>query len=50
MKERFERLEDALQICGEMFRNPESTVEGRHYHTNGALNLPQPMRPAAPRS
>jgi F420-dependent oxidoreductase-like protein len=48
LKERFERLEDALQICGEMFRNPESTVGGRHFHTNGALNLPQPVRPGGP--
>jgi F420-dependent oxidoreductase-like protein len=44
LKERFERLEEALQIARLMFTQPESSFEGRHYRTEGALNNPQPLR------
>ena len=47
-RERMERLEDALRICREMFRQPRSTVEGRHHHVRGAINMPQPVRPGGP--
>ena len=46
--ERFERLEDALRICRSMFTRPESTVHGTIHHVDGALNLPQPIRPGGP--
>jgi F420-dependent oxidoreductase-like protein len=46
--ERFERLEDALRICRAMFTQPQSTVEGRHHHVDGAYNIPQPIRPSGP--
>jgi F420-dependent oxidoreductase-like protein len=42
--ERFERLEDALRIARAMFTAQESSVEGRHHSTRGALNSPQPLR------
>jgi F420-dependent oxidoreductase-like protein len=44
LKERFERLEDALQIARLMFTQSESSIEGRHYRIDGALNNPQPLR------
>ena len=48
--ERFERLEDALRICRSMFTTPESTVQGSIHHVDGAINMPQPVAPAARRS
>jgi F420-dependent oxidoreductase-like protein len=44
LRERFERLEDALRIARAMFTQPESSVAGRHHSTAGALNNPQPVR------
>jgi F420-dependent oxidoreductase-like protein len=44
LRERFEHLEDALQIARLMFTQAESTFEGRHHHVRGALNVPQPLR------
>jgi F420-dependent oxidoreductase-like protein len=47
--ERFERLEDALQICRAMFTQPQSTFHGRRHHIEGAFNVPQPARPGGPK-
>jgi F420-dependent oxidoreductase-like protein len=44
LKERFERLEDALNIARLMFTRPEATYEGRHHSVRGALNYPKPLR------
>jgi len=44
LRERFERLEDALRIARAMFTEPESSVAGRHHSTSGAINNPQPLR------
>jgi F420-dependent oxidoreductase-like protein len=44
LRERFERLEDALRIARAMFAEPESTVAGRHHSTDNVLNIPQPLR------
>jgi F420-dependent oxidoreductase-like protein len=44
LRERFERLEDALRIARAMFTEQESTVEGRHHSTHGVINSPQPLR------
>jgi F420-dependent oxidoreductase-like protein len=44
LKERFERLEDALQIARLMFTQSESSFAGRHHAIDGALNNPQPLR------
>jgi len=46
--ERFERLEDTLRICRAMFTQPESTVQGTIHHVDGAINVPQPVRPGGP--
>jgi len=46
--ERFERLEDALRICRSMFTQETSTVDGTIHHVDGAINVPQPIRPGGP--
>jgi F420-dependent oxidoreductase-like protein len=46
--ERFDRLEDALQICRSMFTRPETSFRGTVHHVEGALNVPQPVRPGGP--
>ncbi len=47
--ERFERLEDAVQICRLMFTQPRSTFQGRHHSVDGAYNVPQPVQPGGPK-
>ena len=42
--ERFERLEEALQICQQMWSDSDAPYEGRHYHLGRTLNSPQPLR------
>jgi F420-dependent oxidoreductase-like protein len=47
--ERFERLEEALQICLQMWSGDESPYRGRHYQLGRTLNSPQPLtRPHPP--
>ena len=52
LKERFEMLEETLQICLRMWsgeRGDERSFEGRHYRLERPLNLPQSMsRPHPP--
>jgi F420-dependent oxidoreductase-like protein len=38
--ERFERLEETLQICLQMWRGDESPYQGRHYQLDRPLNHP----------
>ena len=47
--ERFERLEDALQICRAMFTQPRSTFHGKRHHIDDAYNIPQPVQPGGPK-
>ncbi|MEZ0110888.1 F420-dependent oxidoreductase-like protein [Catenulispora sp. EB89] len=42
--ERFERLEEALQITLQMWSDNEGPYEGKHYHLGRTLNSPQPLR------
>jgi F420-dependent oxidoreductase-like protein len=44
LKERFERLEEALQIARLMFTRPQSSFSGKHFSIDGAYNVPQPIR------
>jgi F420-dependent oxidoreductase-like protein len=47
--ERFERLEEALQICLRMWSPSEEPFRGRHYTLERPLNVPQPLtRPHPP--
>ena len=42
--ERFERLEEALQICRQMWSDDDGPYRGRHYTLERTLNVPQPLR------
>lgn len=43
-KERFERLEETLQIVRQMWSDDEGPFEGKHYQLGRTLNRPQPIR------
>jgi len=42
--ERFERLEEALQICLQMWSDDDGPYQGKHYALERTLNVPQPLR------
>lgn len=47
--ERFERLEEALQICKQMWSRADGAYEGKHYRLERTLNSPQALsRPHPP--
>jgi alkanesulfonate monooxygenase len=47
--ERFERLEEALQICLQMWSDDEGAYQGKHYRLGRTLNVPQSLqRPHPP--
>ena len=49
MAERFERLEEALRICLQMWSDDDGPFEGKHYHLARTLNSPQALsRPHPP--
>lgn len=41
--ERFERLEEALRICLQMWSDDDGPFDGRHYHLERTLNSPQAL-------
>ena len=49
LAERFERLEEALRICRQMWSGDEGPFDGEHYHLGRTLNSPQAVsRPHPP--
>jgi len=47
--ERFERLEEAIRICLQMWSDDDGSFDGKHYHLARTLNSPQPLaRPRPP--
>ena len=49
LKERYERLEEMLQICLRMWQGDQRPYEGKHYRIERPLNLPQSLsRPHPP--
>ncbi|MFF5176192.1 LLM class F420-dependent oxidoreductase [Micromonospora sp. NPDC000089] len=47
--ERFERLEETLRICKQMWSDDDGPFEGRHYQLTETLNSPPPLtRPHPP--
>ena len=47
--ERFERLEEALQVCLQMWSDSDAPFEGEYYHLERTLNAPQSLtRPHPP--
>jgi F420-dependent oxidoreductase-like protein len=48
VRERMDRLEEAVQICRAMFREERPTFAGRFYRVNEAWNVPRPIRAGGP--
>jgi F420-dependent oxidoreductase-like protein len=48
IKERMDRLEEALQICRSMLDRERTTFEGRYYRVVEAINVPRPVRERVP--
>jgi F420-dependent oxidoreductase-like protein len=49
LAERFERLEEALRICLQMWSDDDGPFNGKYYHLERTLNSPQPLsRPHPP--
>jgi F420-dependent oxidoreductase-like protein len=49
LAERFERLEEAILICKQMWSDDEGPFDGKHYHLARTLNSPQVLsRPHPP--
>ena len=42
IRERMDRLDEALTICRAMFTEDRPTFAGRHYRIEAALNVPRP--------
>jgi F420-dependent oxidoreductase-like protein len=42
--ERFERLEETLQICQQMWSDSDAPYDGQHYQLERTLNVPQALR------
>ena len=49
IKDRMDRLDDALAICKAMFTEDRPSLEGRHYRIDEALNVPRPIQPGGPK-
>jgi F420-dependent oxidoreductase-like protein len=49
LKERFERLDETLQIVLQMWRGDEQPFHGQHYHLDRPLNSPQSLSRPHPR-
>jgi F420-dependent oxidoreductase-like protein len=43
LRERFERLEETLQICRQMWSDSDEPFRGKHYALGRTLNAPQPL-------
>lgn len=48
LAERFERLEETVRICLQMWSGSQEPFEGRHYRLGRTLNAPQPLRRPRP--
>jgi F420-dependent oxidoreductase-like protein len=49
LKERFERLEEALQIAHQMWSDNNGPYEGKHYQLRETMNVPQALSKPHPR-
>jgi F420-dependent oxidoreductase-like protein len=49
ISERFERLEEALQICHQMWSDDDGPYEGRHYQLAETICSPRPIQQPAPK-
>jgi F420-dependent oxidoreductase-like protein len=49
IRERMDRLDEALTIIRAMFTQDRPSFEGRHYRIDQARNVPRPVQPGGPR-
>ena len=49
IRERMDRLDEALTICRLMFTEERPSFEGTHFRIERALNSPRPIQPGGPR-
>ena len=49
IKERMDRLDEALTICRAMFTEERPSFEGRYYRIDQALNSPRPIQKGGPK-
>jgi F420-dependent oxidoreductase-like protein len=49
IRERMDRLDEALAICRAMFTEDRPSFRGHHYTIDEALNVPRPIQPGGPR-
>jgi F420-dependent oxidoreductase-like protein len=50
VRERFERLEETLQICHQMWSDDDGPYEGKHYQLAETICSPRPIRQPRPRT
>jgi F420-dependent oxidoreductase-like protein len=48
LKERFERLEEAIQIARQMWSDDDGPYDGKHFQLAETISLPQPVRGTIP--
>jgi len=48
LKERFERLEETILICQQMWSREDGRFDGKHYQLRETLNSPQPIQKPHP--
>src|SRR2546423_5258972 len=48
VRERMDRLEEAVQICRAMFTQERPSFDGRYYRIHEAINSPRPVTPGGP--
>jgi F420-dependent oxidoreductase-like protein len=49
VRERMDRLDEALTIIRAMFTEDRPSFQGRHYRVHQVLNVPRPVQPGGPR-
>ena len=49
LAERFERLEETLQICRQMWSDDEGPYDGKHYHLAETICSPRPVQQPRPK-
>jgi F420-dependent oxidoreductase-like protein len=49
VKERMDRLEEAVQICRAMFTEETPSFDGRYYRVHDVHNVPRPLQPGGPK-
>ncbi|MDQ1521916.1 MAG: hypothetical protein QOI55_2989 [Actinomycetota bacterium] len=48
VRERMDRLEEAIQICRALFREDKPSFSGRYYRIEDAYNVPRPLQRGGP--